>query len=118
MSEQGGAVVVCIFITEGECVRSVWVKWDPWRGSGWVVRAVERVRESPEGVPCSRRVSAASLKQVEAIFENMYVSFQKLLPSTRGQKRERCYSAIRPDECQSAGEVNKGGLVKFQLILN
>jgi hypothetical protein len=25
MSEQGGAVVVCIFITEGECVRSVWV---------------------------------------------------------------------------------------------
>jgi hypothetical protein len=47
------------------------------------------VRESPEGVPYSRRVSAASLKQVEAIFENMHVSFQKLLPSTRGQKGER-----------------------------
>jgi hypothetical protein len=38
---------------------------------------------------------------------------------TLQDKRERyCYSVISTKVCQSAGEVNNGGLVKFQLILN
>jgi hypothetical protein len=44
MGQEGGAGVVCSLKTEGECVRSVWAKWGPWRGSGWSRRTVGRVR--------------------------------------------------------------------------
>jgi hypothetical protein len=77
------------------------------RCPGWVVRAVERVRESPEGVPCSGRVSAASLKQVMAIFENVHMSFQKLPPSTRGQKRGCATVPFWPERAGGVGEVNE-----------
>jgi hypothetical protein len=37
-------VTVCILITEGECVRSVWVKWGPEEGYGRLMGMVESVR--------------------------------------------------------------------------
>jgi hypothetical protein len=94
MRHEREAGVGCMLITEGRVGYVGLGLWGMGRCSGWVVRAVERVKESPEGVPCSGRVSAASLKQVMAIFENVHVSFQKLPPSTRGQKRGCCYSTI------------------------
>jgi hypothetical protein len=42
-----------------------------------------------------------------AIFKNVHVSFQKLPPSTRGQKEGDATVPFRPERARGVGEVNE-----------